>query len=454
MGGQARSTNPAGVWVAMVVVTLIVAGLAGIAVFTYSRARPLTSTGSQPDILSMPLRISVAATGLRCPTDPTFSRDGTSVAVVGVLGACDTSTGLPSGASPHALAIFDARTGTRTEQVPLEPLLGLRRGAQPATVRFASLGWSPDGSHIALIFTAFDSAIHLTADHLLDEGLLVLSTRGGTPVIITGDTGYFPILGGEPSGFPVWLLDSGSELSAPSIAAGLDYSWGQGGVPEPVVPVTGVVADLPIDAGPKYPVGDPDGDPSYTIWQPGLMVGPNRAPVLGGGRAIFLTAFPTWSPDGTHVTLLTAGIALTAPVNHTSAPPGGDLTDGPLPLPTPPAVSQAPDRDPALNAIEQEVGGDGSALVAWNPSGGTLASIACETGMSAGSLVLRNTASGAVLGSAVLEPSATGCGALPASPTEGSYPDQPVALLWSPIGHSLLVCDRAAGIVSLWSVGE
>lgn len=351
MGDRQRATSPAGVWLALALVSLIVAGLAGIAMLTYSRATaPLSSgsSGSSAGDLLTPLRISTATAGIYCPTDPAISPDGMRLVVIGVLGACDPATGLPQGAAPHVAAIFDTQSGELSSMIRLEPvverLLRVSPREQPATVRFFGLGWSPDAAHIALVFAAFDSASSLVGDNLLGSGLLVLSAAGSAPTIIIGDSGYSPTVGDAAAGFPIWDLPHQSEVPDHAIAPGLAYSWSPAGLPTPLEPLQGPLSQLPINAGPRYPVGTPDGGASFTIWQPGIVVGAAQAAPLGGGRAVFLTVFPTWSPDGTYLTMLSAGVALTPPSGVAPAS-SGMAVGGPLPLPTPATVAQAPGRD-------------------------------------------------------------------------------------------------------------
>lgn len=434
---QAQIVNPAGVWFALTVVVLIVAGLASIAIITYPHAGSPTGASD----LGVPLRFSTMAAGLTCPADPAYSPDGSRIAVVGTLGSCAAPT------APHAAAIFDAQSGALLRLLPLNSLLRVPRDT---TVSFFSLGWSPDGSHLALVYTAFDDPTRLTLDHVVDSGLLVLDAASAQSTVIRGDSGYFPALGGTAGGFPLWDLLGQPESPITPVLPGLAYSWNQNHVPAPLVPLHGPVSHLPIDAGPRYPVGNPDGGPDFTIWQPGILVGPALAPVPTDDGALFLTVIPTWSPDGARVTVLSVGVALARPSQ-------GTLTQGtaartPLPLPLPAVVAQAPGRDAALTALAQRIGTHGSALIAWNPPGTLLASITCHDGATASALVLSGTASGVVRGSVALPSSASACATEFDDAGAGAYPDQPVTLIWSPSGQRVLVCDRVSSTVSVWPV--
>jgi hypothetical protein len=455
MKGQARSTNPAGVWLALVLVMFVVAGLAGIAVLGHASTR----TGAAAGALLAPTRISTPiAAGLSCPTDAEFSPDGARIIVVGTLGPCDSAVEHAGHLTLHAGAIFDARSGALVRLIQLEPLLGLSTASQPvwlrpASVHFFSLGWSPDDQHVAITYTVFDSATRLTPDHLLDAGLLVVDTRSGTATIIHGDSGYFATVGAT-TGFPVWNVATGTEISASAPAElGLTYSWANKSAPAPLAQITGTVSRLPRDAGAHSPVGNPTGGTTFTIWQPGIVAGPQRTS-LGGGHAVFLTDFATWAPDGVRVTYLSAGVTLPSP----QAPSSRDTSPAAatLPLPTPTGVAQAPARDAALDAVQRQVGAGGLAQVAWNPSGNLLASIACHQAVGSETVVIRDAANGNVLSSAslALGPQDASCGALSATDRDGAFPNLPLTLQWTPGGDALLVCDRAGGMLTVWPVAH
>src|SRR5262249_48834397 len=94
---------------------------------------------------------------------------------------------------------------------------------------------------------------------------------------------------------------SGNQIFA-TLPLALDYHWGDAGDPTPPLPGTRLPADLaqPIPIG---PVGNPDGDPTFTIWQPGeaaLLPPLTRDPTFPG-VFLFRTDFAAWSPGGSLV---------------------------------------------------------------------------------------------------------------------------------------------------------
>ncbi|MBF6589220.1 MAG: hypothetical protein IVW57_01660, partial [Ktedonobacterales bacterium] len=453
----------AGVWIPLGAVVVIVAGMIGLAAITRLGPRAATSPGA----LLAPRRISTFATArMACPTSAAFSPDGTRILVLGTLGACAPTEAAPSRATatpaPHAAALYESASGRLLKLIRLEPLLGLGAAATPGApsagaVSFFGLGWSPDGTSAAFAYTAFDATARLTADHVLDSGLLLLDLTRGGGTIIHGDSGFFAPLGGGGGGFPIWHIAQGTETPTFTPLPGLTYTWGHGSQPAPIKVIRGALAQLPIDAGPRYPVGDPAGGATFSIWQPGLLVGPGRT-TLGGGRAVFLTAFSSWSPDSAQVTLMTAGAALPLAADERADDPAATPGDLALPLPTPAILARAPARDTALDAVRRQIGGDGWALVAWNPLGTLLASVTCQD-TSTATLALRETGSRLVASAVSLPLSGSGeqgtCASAVSAmsgPPTGAYPSAPLALLWSPRGDRLLVRDRAAGTITLWPV--
>ncbi|MEO7000974.1 MAG: hypothetical protein ABI068_04130, partial [Ktedonobacterales bacterium] len=255
-------------------------------------------------------------------------------------------------------------------------------------------------------------------------------------------------------GLPLWNLPLRYAAPQAPPPVGLVYSWNAAGALYASQPLQAPLRQLPTNAGPQYPIGSPDGNAPFSLWQSGVVIGPGSAS-LPEQRAAFITTFPAWSDDGVLVTELTVGAALHAPaggVTSTSAPVG---TLAPS-LAQPPALITIPARDAALAAVQKTVGAYGWALVGWNPDGTLLADVPCfNTAPSTETLELRATTSGAVIGSIPLALGAAdhGCQTYDGgdAPT-GAYPNANMALAWSPDGSQLLVSDRDGARLTLWNV--
>lgn len=418
-------------------------------------------SGASGGILGAPAAISTVRTAqLLCPSGAAFSSDGAELAVIGSTRSCHAAPYGLSSVNGHVLALFDAHLGTLQRTIPLDPLLGLdpyapRAAQRIAAVRYVGLGWAPGSKKFAVAYTTFDSATAISFEHVIGSGLLLIDTTSGTAAVIRGDAGFFSPTG-TASAYPVWNLDRLTVSPPAASGAGLTYSWSANGAIVPVTPLDGrPLSQLPVSAGARYPVGEPDGDSTFTLWQPGVLLG--RGIVNAGRRRdTFVTAFPTWSANGAFATLMLAGAAVPASASDTSradaTPPSGSSAPA---VPLPASLPLVPARDAALASVTAEIGAAGWALVAWNPAGTLLASINCGDGHGP-VLEVRSTATGNVLGTArvPLPAGEPGCRVFDAPETLGVYPAPDELLRWSPDGHTLLVADERASTLSLWRVQD
>lgn len=446
----------------LVTTALIAAVIATVTAITHA-GRP--APAAQPSLLGTPLTINTKITGIYCPTQAFLSPDGSQIAVVGARQPCadtDSATALV----PHLLALYDRTTGYPVHVYRLDSLIGVDDSAHgqnqvTRAARYYALGWAPDGNRFALAYAAFDSAHSLLPDDLLASGLLIVHTRDAAShaTIIPGDAGFFAASTSSYAGLPVWNLDTSSVSPPITSGAALAYAWGPHGLPEPLLPLSKATTSLPLTAGARYPAGNPDGDSTYTVWQAGVLLGPqaNRSvPALQPNQDALLTIFPAWSPHGATATLMVSGLALPLPQ---AVPPGGsDIAPGGPLLPAPATLPQVPARDAALRAVQGEISTGGWALVAWNPQGTILASSVCSAGpgTSAGSqsLQLRRSDTGVSAGTAQIPLSAgeQACAATASGENLGDYPSLPQWLTWSSDGSSLLLTDQQAARVTVWGV--
>jgi hypothetical protein len=452
----------------LVVLVVCVAALAALAIsHTGAPATATTSVGGRSSSLlgASPLTISTrTAAHIGCPSGASFTSDGLAFALLGSADDCALPDAANRSTQTQTLVIVDADYGLVTASISLDPLV-LTRGFAPSAaseiraIRYVGLGWSPDSQTFAVAFVAFDVPDRFALTDSLGSGLLLASRNGAPARVFRGDAGFFAAATASYAGLPIWDTTSGNVTPPIAAAPGLSYAWKSGAAPVALAPLDPrPLATLPTGAGPRYPVGRPSQDATFTIWQPGIVLGPLAAPSGSAqrpGDGAFVTNFTTWSPDGSHLTVLVAGISLPWPGNANASPPSAPERPQAQPLiQAPTTLMEAPPRDAALAAVEQSAGQSGWALVAWNPDGSLLASIQCLN--SKPSLELRSTSTGALVGRASLhlDPSDPGCRAASFDQPLGAYANPNLKLLWSPDGAHILLSDQAANVLTEWAVSN
>jgi len=367
--------------------------------------------------------------GIACLTDAAWSPDSQFIAVLGYTQDCPQDEYVPG-----IVNLYNVHSHHLMKQ--LHPDEAIRRvlngslafqgrpfGQQPpvsgnkapALVLFyVHVTWSPDGQRLA--FT-FEIALR---QPLLHGVVLMNSNDTNAQVLLQHQSASAPL-------YAEWdTQQTGSDPlnaspTAPSFTPAppaLAYHWSTGGT---LVPET-LLTDNQVPVAPQPgPIGSPDGNTSFTIWQPGLA----HIISLGGSFRAYAwsTDFAAWSPGGRY---LVDGIGLSGLVQ-----PPGRLFPGYKAF-IASRIMQAP-LLPVHDATFLQVI-QAATAIAWSPNGRLLAAYNARNIVD-----LYDCTNGRKLASLLIHSSY-------AAPPVGA-----IAMRWSPDGSRLLLSSVPWGLVYLWS---
>ena len=357
--------------------------------------------------------------GMACLVDAAWSPDAHFIAVLGYRQDCRQTLGAPAVLNLYELHAWPVLK----QQLSLDSALLARRFPLPfpsdpisqgealaAMIAYTHVLWSPDGHRLACtFFIQADPPAH---------GVVLMNSDGAAPQVLLTQQALSSSFSEE------WQLSPPRTHASPrprslSVPAALAYHWGANGA---LIPDSRL-ADQTLPASSSVgPVGNPDGGPSFSIWQPGVlstMWGGTSSPRGSRLSTTWKTTFAAWSPDGRS---LVEGIDLSAllkPQEQVEASQrAGCLSHQAL-----------------LPLVREEVFLQGfflEAALAWSPSGQALAAYTPGKG-----IALYRCSDGYQLASSHLS-------ALDAASPAGS-----IALRWSTDGAHLLFCSTQGHLVIL-----
>lgn len=348
--------------------------------------------------------------GLACVTDNAWSPDGQYFAVLGSEGNCSRIDH-----EPGLLNVYNARsTGKALEHLHLDYLLlqslderPLSRDRHGLSIEYMHVLWSPDGKRLAVTFVD-------TEQPSLFFGLLLMDMNGQHAQVLLQPRNASAPFDDE------WDVTRGAPVPLPPPPPAQVYRWRTEGQ---LIPQTPLNSKTMPPAPPPGSIGSPDGDQSFTIWQPGLA-----SPIpLKNGLIVFRfnTSFAAWSPDGRYIV---EGLGLQGVIEQHGKT---------LPFPVL-ASYQIGDTPPPLSVSGQAISRAMNTItvVAWSPDGRILATYAAGK-----PVTLYDAASGRKLF------------ALPPPPRQVFLQGVVGILRWSPDGSSLLLSGEQWGAVALWRLG-
>src|SRR5947209_8303427 len=368
--------------------------------------------------------------GITCLRDAMWSPESTLIAVLGYSQTCSSVAfvpGLvnlyearssqllrqlhPDEAIVQALKAASGSAGDPSARVPQQK----QGGGSGLVISYQHVVWSPDTQRLAFTF-------QLAAPSPSMDGI-VLMNRDGTHAQVLLDQ-QNPL---APS-YAEWDLERKRLITSNVFAfpPALAYHWGPKGtvLPGRLLPTQFLPA-----APPLGPIGNPDGDASFTLLQPAVAQVTSFTDPSGTYRIhSWSTSFAAWSPDGRYlITDLSFFGLLTSPKVISASTPFFQVSD--------------PSRDRSQTGVQgltnqcavQLQAVKTTTAFAWSPNGRVLADYGagnrvdlseCPTGHQFASF-----------------------------PLQSKYPApsaDAVALRWSPDGSQLLLSSVASGLVSLW----
>ena len=361
-------------------------------------------------------------TEIRCPVQAAWSPNSESIAVLGYTQSCNQS-----GYVPAQIDLYNAATGLQVthwqpDQAILATLLdspgvslniraiAVRKPSRPVpTIQYLQMLWSPDSARVAMSFVAFTRLMTY-------EGLFLAGVDGSHAQVLLRPEHQ---QAEQSRSVPLqWELQSNTVVPLNTLVPALTYAWG---ARDTLVPLTPLSAQDNLSTYAPLQPGNPAGDHTFSIWQPG------RPMVLPFAHTtdvyLWSSNFATWSPDGQSVITNMTFTGLIESPGQVSP------TLGELDALNVQNVAHVPDPDPAFIPASTN-----TRTVAWNPTGTLLAAYALN-----GVVDLYDCNSGRLLH--VFKPSQ-------AHPLAGSA----TLLSWSPDGHSLLLSSAQWGLITLWRV--
>jgi WD40 repeat protein len=470
-------------WLALALAIAVV--VSGAAFWLHARAGSAGLNG----VSTTPLGITPRNDGMVCPQDVAWTPNGKQIAIVGY----DASSGQttcprqfgPSESQPGLVNVYDASKGQLLQQLHPDTLIrsqvSVPQAVQawlkthpgpatesPYTVFYTGGLWSHDATQLYLTFelalpasvppgpalpTVWPSAFFAGVETLnLKSGatrLLIQPLKSSPWQAVTWDLTDGQALQTQ--------LETGAVTRFATIPPALGYTWDTSGrlFPQTRLPRADSASQIPTAT--HSSIGAPDGGPSFSVWQPGVLsqyvIGDDDPGSITAQGLNFSTEINALSPDGRY---LVEGARIQAIIDSSSMPaalmglPAKGLSSMPV----------MPMRDKALQAASSLLANNSftvptysSALtrqslpwpgvyLAWRLDGSVLA-IASNTKDDA--ITLLDTKTGHVIARLAQRVDIA---------SQGSDTDAPHTLCWSPDGSHLLLLDPSVGALTIWGPSQ
>ena len=405
----------------------------------------------QPGATAASTTVSFAprASGLNNLVAFAWSPDNTKVAAVGYLGSPLEDIDNYQYAA-GALAIFKARTGGLVSLLHVDNIIGKQITLKPPVVATPAAGsgaltrpiidyrqllWSPSGASLALTFQITDFTSSTSANYV--EGVLFMNVDGSHARVFTYTHADI-----SPNEVSAWTADGAHTLDNLPTAYG--YTWGADGRLTANLPLP---TDTSVVRAPKAAsagaVGNPSGDQSFSLWQPGFAHLANVNGSLFPDVFECNAAVAAWAPHGDAlVQYVYLGGRLALPTDGSAIGAAQRLSASdrePLLAPRGPAMAKAL-QTLSKGELDQSMS---QAALAWSPNGKWLAAQFAPSmptsDMSKYKVVLYNCATGAQVATLT-----------PRSALDQTMDGGGPFLTWSPDGSHIALLDSDLGAATIW----
>jgi hypothetical protein len=415
----------------LLVVLLCVSHLSPFAIIQSYRSAYAPPAHPSPSGSSLP--VAPQRDGITCLRDAIWSPNNQFIAVLGYAQTCSDVAYVPG-----LVNLYEAQTGKLLRQLhpdvalvhalkaavasPGEPVARAAQEKQGAgrgmVFSYMHIIWSPDTQRLACTFRVAAPSLSLV-------GVVLMNLDGAHAQVMLARQN--PL---APSSTE-WDLER-SQLSTANafpFPPALAYQWGPQGTVRPsrVLPPGALPAAPPLSV-----IGNPDGDPSFTLWQSAVTQVTVVHYSYGFTFHGWITSFAAWSPDGRYlIDDLSFWGLLDAPEVSSPDARFRKVTDVPRALNDPGAVGLTNHCAALLKAVNTPL------AIAWSPNGRVLADYGAGNGVDLYACPTGHQLTSFSLALQAAAPSADA-----------------VALRWSPDGSHLLLASTAYGLASLWKVKQ
>lgn len=259
-----------------------------------------------PLTLTPTLAIPLSQAGYSCVTSEAWSPDSSLIALLGYSSGCEYDSENAAG----LVTIHDAYNGARLMQLqPDTPIKKAFYAQFPAIhdnliLYYETITWSPDKQQLALLFNVHTKS---QIGGAAFSGVLLFDHSKNTSRVYVQQQNTPFSYQSSSSSYTEWDTRSGQVIPTPivnnidpfvftyNIPVAQEYAWDNAGTLTPRTHQTTHASEI----------GNPNGDSSFTIWQPGnvelIKQDESGGITFAPGVFVWDMGFTAWSPNGRYL---------------------------------------------------------------------------------------------------------------------------------------------------------